>query len=408
MIDIPTRRGGGRWIAAVVLGAVFIAMMSVFVMASAAQDAVRANAGRYLLASPTGVPTADPAVAAKQAPLERALLFRPLDQGVVNAAVYAEISRTPSAASRKAKIGLLRRLGWRHTPALQNIMFAAAVDGSWREVVNVADALLRRSTLVDETTMVMNSTELFDESRGLLATKLAGNPPWRLAYLMKVDQLKDPDQLEARGALMLDLIRRMRSPVTRHELGSNVRQLVGAGSYASAYALWRTYRRTASLALNDPGFDWAYSMRSDQVGDMPFEWLLGSGAGYWVELDRSGSDALVRVHWDGRGVPDFLTQQTHLRPGRYRLSIRGIELPPTLLDNLAFGLRCPDATITLDRPISSSAAGIVVESDGDVPCASPQFVVSGRPRQAGRAAMGIGESYEITLTELRLQPAPRG
>lgn len=406
---MPDRLGasGGRLVLCLVFAVVFLGIAWLYVSQSVAVGTIRLFGPRYLFAA-AALPGMSAAPLAPSA-VRRGLEARPLSQVQVNAALFTEVTGRDANAEPSAQdFRLLRKLGWRYTPALQNLMLAAAQRGDLQDAAELADALLRRDSITEQATTLMNLIEAGPGLGGVVVEKLAKRPRWRLHYLQTVDQLRTAEQVAARGSLALNLQRRG-SALSRDELTNIALRMVDVGQVGPAYLLWRNYRGAAPAPLNDPDFSWALRTRTSEVIAMPFEWMLLSGSGFWSEIEARSKGAAVRLHWDNRGVPEMLTQQLFLRPGRYVLTISGDDLPATLLQDFAFSLRCRNgATTRFDRQISRSGARIAAAASQSVPCADPVFIVSGRTREGRlspeRQAFG-NETTTLILTGLRLQLA---
>ncbi|HEX8420880.1 MAG TPA: hypothetical protein VF638_12810 [Sphingomonas sp.] len=395
--------------AAGLVAAAFLLAMVVLVVGSLRVAEVRRGAVGYLIAALSigggaAPPPTPPPPASAQA-IARGLLVDPLDPMLVNAGVYADAVRAPSHAPPAAKLAALAHLGWRYTPAVQNRIYAAALAGDLAGTAGLAEALLRRRTIIDQATAFMNLIEGDATARPLLAAKLVGDPRWRTDYLQAVDQLRTPAQIRARGELALQL-QAAGSRLRRDELGPITSKLAAAGMTDIAYWIWRNDTRAPETPLNDPDFARLYALRETDVLAMPFEWILRSDDGAWTEVRRAGS-ALVDIHWDGRGAPVFLQQQTFLTPGPYRLRIAGPDARAGLLAKLAFEAHCGNALpVRFDRPIRVGAGAMLVASQRPIACRDPiVFVVGIAPENRPSGFSGLVEGDEgvtVTLAGLRL------
>lgn len=369
------------------------------------------GAGEYQFARLTSqadrkeITTPDPDV------LARSLIVQPLSPVVVNAAIFKLAHDAGSTALAVEKAALLKKLGWRHTVALQNRVYAAVRGRNILEIADIGDALLRRNVIVDEATALMNLMEEAPFTRKIVVAKLAKYPDWRVSYLERVYKMRDPRMIAARARLAEDLYK-VKAGLDRAEIYPTVKIMVASGQTRAAYSLWRKYRRVEASQLNDPGFEWAWEMRSDQFADMPFEWRLANNAGYWAEVTRenninSGKPAL-RLNWDLNGAPELLSQQLALTSRSNRLVITGRQLSSVILDRLRFSLNCPDGSQVFHEKVSFSDRRIVLGTSDPFRCNTPVFVVLGIPANGitsgAQSAFGGKSSFQVEISNVALIP----
>lgn len=394
-------------IVALLFGLAFAVALWIFAVGSVRDAKIRQGASSYLVATLATSGADTPAPAPDGGAITRALLLHPLDPVLVNAGVYRDTALSPSHTLPSAKLTALDRLGWRYTPAVQNRIYATALSGDLNRTEELAEALLRRQTIVDQATAVMNLIETDPGARPLLVTKLAGNPRWRADYLQAIEPLRTPAQVRARGELALDL-QRAGSPLRRDELGPITSSLVAANMTELAYRVWRANTRAPAIPLNDPGFRRLYAQRGTDVTTMPFEWILRSDDGAWTEVRQDGRP-LVDLHWDGRGAPVFLQQQTFLTPGPYRLRIDGPAIRPDLLKEVSFEAHCGGALpVRFNRLVRTGGGTLLLATDRPIACTDPIIFVQGiapenRPFGLAKLAQS-DEGITVTLAGLSLHP----
>lgn len=407
----PTRSTGARGIVGtIIVTGLFLAGAFTAWSNSRAIETAKRNSGAMLLAVAEATPR-EAAKPLKSAQYVAALRARPTDAMTVNAALYSRIiSRGEPYRYSQSELALLSRLGWRHTPALQNRAIAAIQMRDVRAILDISDALLRRAQLVPDVTQLMNLAETDPQGRKMLAAKLALKPVWRTDYLKATAGLRSPKQIAARGELAAAMMR-SKAGLTREEMLPTLKLLVAGGETDRAYEIWRVSRKVPAAPISDPDFAWAFAnLRADEQ-DMPFEWQQASGTGYWTELTQQKPGYEMTIRWDGEGVPEFLTQQTHGTGGLRQLEIGGANLSRATLDRFSFAFRCPKGSVAFREVVSASAKRLVLRSEQPAPCDSPVFVVEGRPRQFGsrmpeELGLADADAIELRLTSIRLTGGP--
>ncbi len=344
---------------------------------------------------------AAPAMALSDDTVRRAVAARPLDVRALNVAMFRAVVRGGDAAAARW-IPVVSQLGWRDTPTLQNRLFVAATNNDLPGIMDLSDALMRRQQLQDQIIPILSIVEQEPAMRALFARRLLAAPPWRSAYLYAAGHLKDPEQLAARAALLVEL-RRGGLTLDRDALRSNIQAMVAGDSQSLAFALWSSSRAGVERPLFDP--DFTATTRDFANGQIPvaFEWALESGNGFSADSYIEGGRAAIDIRWNGRGVPVLIHQQTSATPGRYRLNVRVAPEKVRDLGSFAFRMVC-DGNSYLMQPAPGNPA--TFETPIAVPCSFPTFEVrgdiaaEGTPRQI--------DLYGFRLVRIGGEPDMRG
>ena len=310
--------------------------------------------------------------ALSDATIRTAFAAAPLEQRTVNIAMVREARTRPPGQDRTlAWLPVLKRLGWRDTPSLQNLLYAATLTQDLPGVLDASDALLRRQKLTDQIIPVMALVEASPRLQGAFAARLAGNPSWRHVYFISTGPIGTKKQLLARFAL----IRRLRRDGVRLDPGDITPSIALLDQHdLSAYglALWHDLRPQATRPLDD--VDFRLASRSYQSGfdPVPYQWQMMTGDGFTADALDDGGHARLSIDWNGRGVPVFAQQRTSAAPGRYALAV-GVS-PDDVADlaAIAFRLTCGNTAVTFEpvgpkRYITAAA----------VPCAYPMLQIAG-------------------------------
>lgn len=358
-------------------------------------------------ASAAGVATLPKAVApGKRLPypqgwredVRRAVVARPLDQARVNALYVAAVSEGDRAQARTIA-SVLGRLGWRYTPAQQNLMYQAAIDYRFDEVLTRSEALLRRQQLPVETLTVLHAMELGAAFRPALARALAGRPTWRTDFLTGRRGMASPRQLDARLAT-LELMGR-NGGFTRRELAPFVRALADAGRYDDAFRLRRSKLGggVAPVGLSDSKFERAAAMNDGQDHEvMPFEWQLEHGGDASAEATNYSGSSELSLRWNGNGVPIIARQRFRTAPGRYALRITGTDARADLLAKFDFKLLCPGRELAFDQLLGERGGALFLGTAGAIGCRYPELRMSGHVGDVQRRV-------DATLASIQLVPA---
>lgn len=342
-----------------------------------------------------GPPAQRPADGAQRRALAEAAWRSPLDPQLINL-VYADDVRAGRSASIVARdASLLSRLGWRYTPAQQNLMMRGVVTGRLAEVVDRVDALLRRQKAMGPSFAVLMTMEAAPEVHDLVVAKLKAKSPWRRDYLSVIDGATSPNILTARVRTMNELLGSAQG-MTRDEMAPSLAALVAAGRGRDAYHIW--VRKNGSNErvnlIHDPRFRQAAAFANTADLSIPFEWKFGQGLGYTAQPSSSGA----LISWDRRGVPVFLSQVVPVAPGRgYMLTLRGNSEAGDIGTLLRADLKCGSDVI---EPIARE----VVAGEARLRFASlPKACDMGALTISGGFEAGRGDA-SIVLTALELRP----
>lgn len=297
---------------------------------------------------PSGVqqPKLSPLDADEKAILSAAIWRDPFNPGLFNLLYANSIRIGRPEAEVKRQVGILAKLGWRYTPAQQNLLYHNLLNNSFVNAVDRADALLRRQKETALAFAVLSTMEATPQVQKVVIDRLRGNPKWRHDYLMTITPQSSPALLNARPATLAALSH-TGIGIGQEEIGPSLVSLLATGRGRAAYALWdrRGTRQTDSNLIYDPDFQQAaVSARSDTV--IPFEWRLSQDFDYSAQPSPEG----VLINWNRRGVPTFLTQVVPVVPGRgYALTIRGTSDSGDLALTLAPALVCGTISVPMTR-----------------------------------------------------------
>lgn len=415
MSEHGMRAGLSANLSAAALAIVFALTAAVYVDQANAFNTLRGASSSYLLASLKGREsgTRETLSIPSNNVLQVALQTQPLNPVSVNAALFAETARNPDKSPSGAKVAMLDRLGWRNTTALQNRIFYAVANNDLDQIVRIADALLRREELIREGHALMNLMELSPPTRSQLVDTLAREPSWRAGYFQSPLQPKGSLAIQARAALAEGLYQRSK-PLSRGELYPTLGLLINNGYTREGYDLWLKYRGiTKPLLINDTNFWWSYQNRNDVHSELPFEWQLLTGAGFWTEFVDNDGKVSLTINWGRKGVPVFVQQQLYLGATQngLRLRVDGTDLPSGLLDSISFVLTCPQGQVYFDKVIRKTQSRFDLASDDAIACGDPLFKITGRPMRRGASGpapiIGVSESLSVTFTGITLQSSRR-
>lgn len=305
-------------------------------------------------------PEQPPLTAAEHETLARGLWRDPLDPKLFDL-LYADAVRTGAPDARIDRLGgLLAALGWRYTPAQQNLIMRAALEGRFTGVVDRVDALLRRQKLPALAFSVLSAMEALPQVHGVVVARLAADPEWRHDYLTVIGPQAPPALLDARVRTLAALLRTP-TGLSREDMAPSLAVLVANGRGRAAYALWMQHAgRPAGGLVYDPGFRQAAAEAGKPDLGIPFEWRLTQDLGYDVETSPEGG---VSVTWDRRGAPVFAAQTVPVAPGRrYQLMLRGRADRGGLQDLLVPTLTCGNATVRF-QPVAAGGNEARYRSD---------------------------------------------
>lgn len=368
-----------------------LALTAVFVAEAAAERGVTvANAQALVMGK--AAETLNPA---SESAARSALWLDPLNQNALNL-VYVRAYRGDDDPARLSRYRtLLARLGWRSTPAQQNLLAAAAMRRDFAEVMDRVDGLMRRNKFAAQVDPFIATVESNPQTRAALVDKLALRPPWRELLLIRGGELHGSERLVARAATMNALLDK-RAKLSRIEVAPFLMAAVAGGELTAAYQLWaRTLRKpTEGGLLYDGDFKVAAEQGVRPNLPVPFEWKFENGDGLSTQI---GSDGGLFIRWSGRGVPILLSQRLKVPVGGrgYRLLIDADRASVTAIaDKLAITLSCQEQTVEF-RPVSRGSGRLVFAAD-PLTCATPLLTLSGR-------LQNVAQETSANITKLRLE-----
>lgn len=230
-------------------------------------------------------------------------------------AAYAQAGQQPDA---HAAFLVAARTGWRD-PLTQAYLYEAALEtGDYISASRRADALLRTEPRAVSAARLLSPLEASGQGRKALAARLAGNPPWRSAYLAMND-LGDGDAARMRGTALA----RSGLPLSCEEASSAARALVDRGHQGQARQLWQSHCDiTSTGAIADA--DWAGLARTLEHGTKPspFGWKTYPAADIVMTVATlaNGKQA-IRLSGSATVSRPMLAQPVTLTPGLYRVTI---------------------------------------------------------------------------------------
>lgn len=345
------------------------------------------------------ITAARPISAERLAVIDRAIVATPLRQALLNLAV---IGGGHSKDSRW--IAVLRRQGWRSSPALQTIMTYLAERNDLPGALDVLDSLLRRGQAFAEGSKAVQTMEMLSDGQPLVVGLLARHPPWRHDYLVMAGDLKTAAAASGRYQVLTALQRRG-DRLSRDEVAPLLPVLIRTGQPSAAWALWQTLVGVGHTTspLDDMRFRklTAVSLNDEEMS-VPFEWQITTGQGFSVEPYSDKGGTRLGISWDGRGVPVFASQRTSepVPSSRYRLSVATPDAPAIIASLLEFRLRCDNGSVTSFDIAGPATNGILrYQTATPVTCTFPLFEIAGR-------LQGTGSAHSIDLSEVMLTRIP--
>jgi hypothetical protein len=351
-----------------------------------------------LLPPGTALPPELPGLTAGQREQIGQRLWRaPLNPRMFNLLFADAVRGGNSEESVERLAGLLAQLGWRYTPAQQNLMLRAIIAGDASEVLDRVDGLLRRQRQPALAYTALSAMEAIPDVQDSVIQKLLVQPDWRGDYLSFISHESQPALLEARVRTMAALLR-SRSGMSRQEMAPSLIALAATGKADAAHELWLTRQGEGSGSENlvyDPDFQEAYSHVGTAELGIPFEWRLGRDLGYAAYATADG----LAINWDRRGVPIFLTQVVPVQPGRrYTLLLQGEADSTSLRQLLSPSLLCGRQAIRF-------------EADGEPGQGAASYRTGPLPEQCDMGVLAINGAVDsgsgpvnIRLERIVLQP----
>lgn len=392
------------WIPTALAAIIYIAVLLLYVVQAGSAAQAKQKSWFQMLSRAAELKAEKPD-ALSQGGWQSAVAAQPYSQALVNAAIVNQYLRDDDKDRLEQNMAVVAMLGWRSTPALQNLISLAIEKPDVEAIADIGDALLRREKLVDEATTLMNLIELMPQSRKGVVRKLAARPAWRTPYLANVGTLKGIEQIDARAALTAELMAQG-DELSRQELAPLLATMVTMGRTRSAYSLWRTFDGRKASLINDPDFTYA-AKDTNPYFAMPFEWQARADNGFWLDMIREEGDAKFRINWDGRFAPEMLKQQTIIEPGSYAVEIEGENLDSPTAENLRFSLDCPTDAAVFSRFLERQPTRLKLALGTPLACANPLFVVSGQPSASAvsKPAVGLSSDTAVILSRITVTPS---
>lgn len=303
----------------------------------------------------------------------------------------------PSALARNEKlIELIKKFGWRSKTAQFAIMVDAAMRENGSDVTERIDALLRQNELVDYAFTFLSLIETNDIQRIFAVNLLSKKPTWATLYFTRPSSLATEDARLARFSTYIDLAKR-NIIYKRADMGYSINALAENGQMDRAFKLWTIMKSNQPYnEPSDPLFIEARKIQSER-GEMstPFDWRLWSGIGYQTTFDQSLGLSSVRIEWDSRGVPIFITRTIRQLDGSIpELRISGPGASAIIGQALRMYVVCGDDTTEFNQTsLSEKADAAIFEAEKPVRCAFPELRIAGRPRNSTG-------SIDISITEI--------
>ncbi len=318
------------------------------------------------------------------ADLTRAISKDPLNQNLVNAGFVLQENDLTSN-ERGQWIAMIGEMGWRSTAAMQTLINEAVKTQDLRSITVVADALLRRQKLFEETVILMNLLEAEPSTWQEVYTRLKERVPWRSNYLASAWSIKQPEVIDGR-IRTLQSLQEAGDSFTRQELAPSITVIVGAGRLQEAEQIWRTYARVAPNILHDGDLRIAVGAGADTEFTFPFEWRFFSGPGFSTYPSEDGlNGATVAIQWDGRGLPVFMSQLTSATPGNYRFSFKVDGDAQKFATKVGVRFRCGNEIIRTRNAVKPNSQIVTAETMTPVTCEFPWVDIFGQIQDRGAA-----------------------
>jgi hypothetical protein len=281
----------------------------------------------------------------------------------------------------------MARLGWRNTSVQRSLLIRAAKDRRYDELLDRADAMLRRDVLADQALQLVFLFELNAQVRQPLVKALMNMPTWRGEFFAQAGILNNPASRLARFDTISHLLD-ARATLRRDEVAPLVNALDRAGDVRRAENIWVRFAKPGPKTADfDPSFQRLAKLDPDRPDlTMPFEWQLGQGTGHNSYLESTGG---VRIEWDGRGVPVFMKRRLRLnsaRPVRVSISFGTDIMAASAAIDVALVCNASRVTTPLDKKEMAADRDAVIFTGAAPACDLPELVISGGLRDEASPA----------------------
>jgi hypothetical protein len=219
-----------------------------------------------------------------------------------------------------------RAMSYMQAAARRSIQESLAIDWLLRKhfekknyaaALQFADTLLRtRPRTLLHVLPTLGKMAETHEARPQLEKLLAGNPPWRRAFLSALPQAVS----DARTPLIVLLaIRGTENPPTLTDVRDYVGLLLTHKFHELAYYTWLQFLPPEHVATVGPLFNGSFEFAPS---GLPFDWALRAGPGVTVDIAPRSDDSAKRALYLelGPGRVEFpgVSQTLLLAPGSYR------------------------------------------------------------------------------------------
>ncbi|WP_417612168.1 hypothetical protein [Parasphingorhabdus sp.] len=333
-----------------------------------------------LLVSPSAMDKSEVRRAAEKDLVKR-LYYNPLDQNAL--AAYFKL-RDPdiSPVTRKRFLVALNSVGWRSVFAQQTIISEAVKKADFKTIVERSDALLRRNQARDEILQLLSLAETSDQTSDVLVKRLRSNPPWRKDFFQRASLLRTDQQVSGRVKTLQTMIDNGYY-ITRSELVPASNALIKAGNYQPVLGLVRSYKKVSgndAQDLSDSKFQTLASVLESGDRLLPFEWQPGDSKGLSVRAENVAGKSSLRVRWNGRGLPIFLTRRLYLQnPSSIKIAL---DIRPNKLEAaqvIQINATCPGQTVALEPSTPTNAGSMIWRSREEISCNFPLIKIGSKP-----------------------------
>jgi len=231
--------------------------------------------------------------------------------------------------------------------ALHHLIERSIDDNDQETAVSDLDILLRRwPGQLPQLTPVLVSILAEPKGYSAVLSRLAGDPPWRRAFIEQV--VRDPAMASNVEPLLLDL--RAASSLTTTEIVAAITGLMAQQRYTDAYSFFFFTLTEEERKLGGYVFNSKFEPLST---NRPFDWQLGRHPGVDIAgpvVPGSRSEPGMSFRFLGTPVKSTgLFQYLQIPPGDYSLSLDASALELELPKGLFWSLRCTDGGRQLAR-----------------------------------------------------------